>query len=128
MMPANQPSIPTLPDVWKHTITVLLGIPEDAEGYIIISNWVIHQNLTLDLDDFYNLDISILEVGNSAMAYKKQLKGAEIILSSTLVLKLHGIWGNMHTFPEPNDDETVDELVEHMNKDTGKLTFLSYDK
>ncbi|KAL7570523.1 hypothetical protein ACA910_004299 [Epithemia clementina (nom. ined.)] len=103
-MPANQLSVPTLPNVWKHTIMVLLGIPEDAEEYTIFSNWVIPQNLTQGLDDFYDLDESIFDVGDPAMAYKKQNKGADINLTSTMVSKLHGLWRYMHILPEPNAD------------------------
>ncbi|KAL7580427.1 hypothetical protein ACA910_004449 [Epithemia clementina (nom. ined.)] len=128
-MPSNQPpTTQTLPNVWKHTITVLLGIPEDAEGYTIIRNWVKHQNTTLGLDDFYDFDESIFDVGDPAMANKKQHKVADINLTSTMVSKKHGIWRYMHIFPEPNDDGTVDDIEDHMDKTTGKFTSLQHDE
>ncbi|KAL7562813.1 hypothetical protein ACA910_006454 [Epithemia clementina (nom. ined.)] len=62
------------------------------------------------------------------MAYKKQSKGADINLTSTMVSKLHGLWHYMHIFPEPNADETVDDIEDHMDKTTGKFTFLQHDE
>ncbi|KAL7573266.1 hypothetical protein ACA910_003411 [Epithemia clementina (nom. ined.)] len=125
-MPANQPSVPTLPNVWKHTVTVLLGVPDDAEEYAIFSNWVINKALTQGLDNFYDHDESIFDVGDPAMVYKKQSKGGDINLTSTMVSKLHGLWRYMHIFPEPNADGTVNDIEDHMDKTTGKFTFLQY--